>query len=293
MSGAGWARVNRILKVGAMTYDYAGDTALDYFPCRYGQSKLLFRGPRRKLEGPYAAAIGGTETYGKFVADPYPALVERALGLPVVNFGYMNAGTDVFVGEPVVLDACRHARVTVIQLTGAQNLSNRFYAVHPRRNDRFLRASMLMKTIFREVDFTEFHFTRHMLSVLKERSAEKFALLEEELKAAWIARMRNLLHKIDSKTVLLWITGASGSDPHGPGDGLGHEPLFVDAEMVAAIRPFASDLVRVTPSASALAAGTAGMQFAALDAPIAAAMPGPRVHAEIAEALVPAMRRLI
>ncbi len=35
---------------------------------------------------------------------------------------------------------------------GAQNLSNRFYAVHPRRNDRFLRASTLMKTIFREVD---------------------------------------------------------------------------------------------------------------------------------------------
>lgn len=280
-----------------MAYEYAGDTALDYFPCRYGQSKLLFRGPRRKLEGAYAAAIGGTETYGKFVAEPYPVLLERTLGLPVVNFGYMNAGTDVFVGEPVVIDACRHAGVTVIQLTGAQNLSNRFYAVHPRRNDRFLRASTLMKTIFREVDFTEFHFTRHMLSVLKERSAEKFALLEDELKAAWIARMRNLLQKIGNRTVLLWITGAAGAGPHGsgegPGDGLGHEPLFVDAEMVAAIRPFAGDLVRITPSAAALGAGTEGMQFGPLDAPVAAAMPGPRVHAEIAGALAPAMRRLL
>lgn len=276
-----------------MAYEYAGDTALDYFPCRYGQSKLLFRGPRRRLEGAYAAAVGGTETYGKFVAEPYPVLLERALGLPVINFGYMNAGTDVFVGEPVVIDACRHAKVTVIQLTGAQNLSNRFYAVHPRRNDRFLRASTLMKTIFREVDFTEFHFTRHMLSVLKERSAEKFALLEEELKAAWIARMRNLLHKIENRTVLLWITGAAGADPHGPGDGLGHEPLFVDAEMVAAIRPYAGDLVRIMPSAAALGAGTEGMQFAPLDAPVAAAMPGPRVHAEIAGALAPAMRRFL
>lgn len=276
-----------------MAYEYAGDTALDYFPCRYGQSKLLFRGPRRRLEGAYAAAVGGTETYGKFVAEPYPVLLERALGLPVINFGYMNAGTDVFVGEPVVIDACRHAKVTVIQLTGAQNLSNRFYAVHPRRNDRFLRASTLMKTIFREVDFTEFHFTRHMLSVLKERSAEKFALLEEELKAAWIARMRNLLHKIENRTVLLWITGVAGADPHGPGDGLGHEPLFVDAEMVAAIRPYAGDLVRIMPSAAALGAGTEGMQFAPLDAPVAAAMPGPRVHAEIAGALAPAMRRFL
>lgn len=272
-----------------MAYEYAGEAALDYFPCRYGQSKLLFRGPRRRLEGAYAAAIGGTETYGKFVADPFPALVEKALGLPVVNFGCLNAGADVFVGEPVVIDACKQAKVTVIQLMGAQNLSNRFYAVHPRRNDRFLRASTLMKTIFREVDFTEFHFTRHMLSVLRERSAEKFALVEEELKAAWVARMKNLLQKVGSRTVLLWIIDAGGSDH----DGLGHEPLFVDAEMVEAIRPFAGDLVRVSPSPGALAAGTDGMQFAPLDAPVAAVMPGPKVHAEIAAALVPAMRRLL
>ena len=276
-----------------MAYEYAGEAALDYFPCRYGQSKLLFRGPRRRLEGAYVAAIGGTETYGKFVPDPYPALVETALGLPVVNFGCMNAGADVFAAEPVVVDACRHARVTVIQLMGAQNLSNRFYAVHPRRNDRFLRASTLMKTIFREVDFTEFHFTRHMLSVLRERSAEKFALVEEELKAAWVARMRNLLQKIDGRCVLLWIAGVAGADPQGQADGLGHEPLFVDAGMVAAIRPLASDLVRVTPSAGALAAGTDGMSFGALDAPVAAAMPGPKVHEEIASALVPAVRPLL
>lgn len=276
-----------------MAYEYAGEAALDYFPCRYGASKLLFRGPRRRLDGAYAAAIGGTETYGKFVADPYPALAEQALGLPVVNFGYMNAGADVFLGEPVVIDACRHARVTVIQLTGAQNLSNRFYAVHPRRNDRFLRAATLMKTIFREVDFTEFHFTRHMLSVLRDSAPEKFAMVEEELKAAWVARMRNLLQKIDGRVVLLWIAGAAGAEPHGPADGLGHEPLFVDAEMVATIRPLAADLVQVAPSAAALAQGTAGMAFCPLEEPVAAAMPGPAVHAEIAAALVPAMQRLL
>ncbi len=62
---------------------------------------------------------------------------------------------------------------------------------------------------------------------------------------------------------------------------------------LAAIRPLASDLVRVTPSAGALAAGTDGMSFGALDAPVAAAMPGPKVHEEIASALVPAVRPLL
>ena len=36
-----------------MAYDNPGDGALDYFPCRYGKSKLMFRGPRRRLEAPY------------------------------------------------------------------------------------------------------------------------------------------------------------------------------------------------------------------------------------------------
>lgn len=274
-----------------MAYEYAGESALDYYPCRYGQSKLLFRGPRRKLEGSYIAAIGGTETYGKFVNSPYPALLEQSTGLPVVNFGYMNAGTDVFVSEPVITDACSQARVTIIQLMGAQNMSNRFYAVHPRRNDRFLRASSLMKTIFPNIDFTEFHFTRHMLSTLMREAPEKCALIEEELKAAWVARMRLLLQKIESKSVLLWISRPDISEANR--DGLGDEPLFVDEDMVAAVRPFAADLVQVTPSAAALSAGTLGMHFSPLEEPVAAVMPGPLVHSEVASALKAALRGLL
>ena len=276
-----------------MTYKFPGEAALDYFPCRYGQSKLLFRGPRRRLEGAYVAAIGGAETYGKFVDEPYPRLLEQALGLPVVNFGYMNAGTDLFAGEPVVIDACKRARVTVVQLTGAQNLSNRFYAVYPRRNDRFLRASTLMITLFREIDFTAFSFTGQMLSELKRSVPDKFALIEEELKTAWIARMGTLLKKIDSKTVLLWIEG--GRDRYGEAgrEGLGEEPLFVDEDMVKAVRPFATDLVRVRVSDAALSTGTEGMLFMPLEEPAAATMPGPKVHEEVADALLPVVKRLI
>ena len=273
-----------------MAYEYQGEGALDYFPCRYGTSKLLFRGPRRKLEGDYVAVIGGTETYGKFVETPFPALVEQGLPMPVVNFGYVNAGLDVFLQEPVVLDACANAKVTVIQLIGAQNMSNRFYAVHPRRNDRFLRASTLMKTVFRDVDFTEFHFTRHMLSQMKAHHADRFAILENELKTAWIARMKTLLQKFEGPTVLLWLDDHRA--PGRPEDPLGVDPLLVDAEMVAEIRPFATQLVRVTPSPAARMQGTAGMRFAALDEPAAAEMPGPAVHAEIADALLPIVREL-
>lgn len=273
-----------------MTFQEPGAGALDYFPCRYGKSKLLFRGPRKRLDGAYAAVLGGTETYGKFVADPYPVLLEREIGMPVVNFGCMNAGVDLFVGDPTLVDACLRSRLTFIQLVGAHNMTNRFYAVHPRRNDRFLRASTLMKSLFPDVDFTEFHFTRHMLSKLKLRSPEKFLLVEAELKAAWVARMHQLLGKLPGRKVLVWL---SDYGPVPASDPLGSEPLLVDAQMVAEVARRANAVVRIDPSQGARSAGTEGMRFGELEEMVAANMPGPRVHAEIAAAAGPVARALL
>jgi len=271
-----------------MAYEDPGHGPIDYFPYRFGTSKLLFRGPRRRQDVAYCAFLGGSETYGKYVQTPFPALLEQRFDMPMVNFGYMNAGADVFLNEPAIVDACNRARVTVVQLLGAHNMSNRFYSVHPRRNDRFLRASQLMKSIFRDVDFTEFHFTRHLLLTLRARSPEKYALIEAELKLAWVARMRLLLQKISGRTVLLWV-----GDHHPFGatrDALGPDPVMLDGDMVAEIRSFATHFVHADPSDKAQLAGTEGMMFSDLDAPAAAQMPGPRIHQEIAAALAPVLK---
>jgi hypothetical protein len=273
-----------------MAFEYTGAGALDYFPCRYGKSKLLFRGPARSLEGEFVAVLGGTETYGKFVERPWPALLEDRLGLPVVNFGYMNAGVDVFIGEPEVIEASRKARLTVVQLMGAQNMSNRFYAVHPRRNDRFLRASNLMRSIFSEIDFTEFNFTRHMLSTLQRRTPEKYEALVEELRLAWVARMKTLLEKVPGRKVLLWI---GDYHPVQTQDSLGAEPLYISSKMVDELRPLVETVVQVTPSVMARSTGTVGMHFAPLEEPAAGQLPGPLVHEEIADGMLPPLRKLI
>ena len=153
-----------------MTIQSTWHTALEYLQCRYGRSKLVFRGPRKRLETDYVAFLGGTETYGKFMPQPFPDLVEQGLDVRCVNFGCVNAGPDVFLGDPFVPGAYSKVRVTVLELTGAANLPNQFYSVHPRRNDRFLKPSMLMQTIFRVTDFTEFTFTRHLLSTLQSEA---------------------------------------------------------------------------------------------------------------------------
>jgi hypothetical protein len=275
-----------------MAYAFPGAGALDYAPCHYGTSRLMFRGPFRPLEEQFVACLGGSETYGKFVPHPYPALLEEALDVQVLNLGCVNAGPDVFLHDTPILDLAADADACVVQIMGAQNLTNRYYSVHPRRNDRFLAATPLLRSIFRDVDFTEFNFTRHLLSALRRRSADRFEVVAEELRAAWVTRMKDLLGRLTCPTVLLWLADGPPPPPNRRADLLG-EPMLVDAEMVAAVRPLATSYVEVSPSAAARKLGAEGMAFGPLEAPAAATLPGPAVHHEIRERLVPVLNQLI
>ena len=286
--------VGELKKVGVMTYDALGPGALDYLPCRYGTSKLLFRGPRRDLEKPYLAFIGGTETYGKFIEEPFPARIESAIGTSCVNFGFPNAGIDAFAHDPFVVSAAIKAKVTVIQVLGAQNMTNRFYAVHPRRNDRFVSASQLLNTIYREVDFADFHFNKHMLKRLLLVSPDRFETVKSELQQAWLARMRLLLGQIKGKTILFWLADhAPKLNSESEDQELGSDPLFVTREMMDEISPYATSMVEVVACKKTNLAGTPGMVFSQMEAMAAAEMMGPGAHAEAADALSDAITALI
>lgn len=275
-----------------MAFAFQGAAALDYSVCRYGNSRIQFRGPRCDMSRPYIACVGGTETFGKFVPDPYPSLVAGRLDVPVANLGCVNAGIDVFLNEPAIGDVAMGARLTVVQILGAQNLSNRFYTVHPRRNDRFLQAAPGLKALYRDIDFTEFHFTRHLLGALARKSPDRFAIVADELRTAWISRMKLLLARLSSQTLLLWVAN------HPPPErtealALQHDPLLVDADMLAAIRPHASDYLQVVGSPMAQLNGLRGMAFAEFDRPAAAEVLGGAVHHEVARALAPVIRAML
>lgn len=274
-----------------MTYSGLAEGGLDYFPCRYGTSKLLFRGPRRRLQGRYLAVVGGTEVYGKYVERPFPDLLEDHVGMPVVNLGAVNAGIDVFSCDHSVLSACAGARAVVLQAMGAHNLRNRFYSVHQRRNDRFLRASTLLRVLYPEVDFTEFAFTRHLIQTLHNADPDRFAAVRDELQAAWLARMNAFLDGVRAPVVLLWMAERR---PHEPSDLFRpSDPLFVGSEMIDAVRPRLAGVVEAVPSAQSRAAAGFGIVCNDLEAPAAAEVPNAAVHAETAEAVAQGLRTLI
>jgi hypothetical protein len=272
--------------VGEMAYLTAGAGAPDYASCQYGASKLVFRGPQRNLTGRYIAVIGGTETFGKYVVQPFSDQLEAALGIPVVNLGISNAGPEVFLADEEVANITRRAQAVVVQMVGAHNQSNAFYTVHPRRNDRVLGVTPQLRALFPEVDFTEFHFTRHLLHSLHAAGRDRFALIVADLQTRWMERMEALLRRPGPCKVLLWagpqVPMADASQQIGP-----RYPAFVDRAMVSRVAHQAQRYLELCPPAEHPATDDS-MQMLAQEAGVL----GLRGHRSIADRLVPVLREL-
>src|SRR6056297_3052045 len=263
-----------------------------YEPCGYAGSKLTFRGPARQLKGDYIAFLGGTETHGRFLRDPFAAQVERRLGMNCVNLGWPNAGADAFLNDPGALRIAAGARAVVLQVLGAQNLSNRLYRVHPRRNDRVLQALRPLERLYPEVDFVDFNFTRHLLRHLHSVSPDRFDLVREELRATWVERTGALIARLERPVILLWFANRA---PEGFCERVepGTDPVFVNAGMLRVVAPQAARLVEASASAVAQRMGTSGMVFTPDQAEAARQLPGAVAHGEAVQALTPALREVL
>lgn len=259
-----------------------GADAPDEMLCRYGASKLRFRGPRREMEEPFFAFVGGSETFGKFVSRPFTALLEESSGRRCVNFGCVNAGLDTFLQAPDILRLAGQAELTVVQVLGAQNLSNRFYRVHPRRNDRFLAASPMLTALYHEVDFTEIHFNKHLLRTLHGVSPARFATVRAELRQVWLGRMRRLAQALGRRPLLLWLRYRDAAEQP---DGFGGKPLLVDRAMLKALKPDLRGIVEIPVRVAGQTGEMGEMRFGPMQAPAAAHMIGPQAHREIAQCL--------
>lgn len=277
-----------------MIYDTMGGQPLDYAPCMYGMSNVQFRGPKRELDTAHIAFLGGIETYGRFLERPFPALLEERLGFPCVNFGLPNAGIDVFTQRKFLTDALHKASIAVVQVMGAQNMTNRFYSVHPRRNDRFVAPAAPLSALYPQMDFSDINFTRHLMKKLLRGSSKQFEAVMEEIQQAWVARMRLLLGQIKGKSVVVWFSAFEPLSVEEMREDLPRiNPTFVTREMIDLIRPHADKVIEVVASPQAVRSGLYGMVFNDAERRAASKVLGPLAHEEAATALEQTLRKLI
>ena len=264
--------------VDEMSYELKSADALVSELCSYGESRLRVRGPARALSDPYISFLGGTEVFGRFVERPFAQGVEGQIGLACINLGCVNAGVDAFLHDDALMDIAAGGQMTVLQVMGAQNLTNSFYKVHPRRNDRFLRAYDALVHLFPEVDFTDFNFNKHLLTSLKDVSEDRFERVRAGLQETWLTRMSRIVDALGGRVVLLWLRYDMGTV-----DTLGPSPSLVERSMVDVLRPRVSGVIELEVTTAGQAQDIPGMMFGPMDLPAAQMMLGPKEHDRIAD----------
>lgn len=236
--------------------------------------------PQPDPDAPYVAILGGSATLGKSVARPFPDLLAAATGLQVLNLGVTGAGPTVYLSDPGLLHLISRSAAAVVQVTGAETMSNPYYTVHARRNDRFVATTPALRSLFPELDVTEIHFTRHLLQVLARIDADRFDVVVQAMKAAWVAQMQRLLACLPRARWLLWLRDNPPprcANTLEPGTG----PLFVDAAMLDRLHPLSGEVLVAIPSPEAherdKGEGSGQPQ----------GLPGATAHREVANLLAP------
>ncbi len=272
-----------------MTYQRVIANGLDYATYRFGRSRQLFRGPKPELDQPYIACVGGAETFGKFVLRPFATHLEDQLEITVANLGTPGGGPTFYLDDPVLLETLSAARVCVVQAMGAWALSNRLYTVRRRRNERLAGTSEMLRALYPALDLTQFRYAQNMLARLYAVNPQNFRLVEMELRAAWVARMRELLDRIETRKILFWFSERRPEDEAGLRGGAERlcAPAFVDRAMLDAVAPHADAVVEYVAPAQPVAE-------AELPDPSAGprGYPSAAMHEDGAAALAPIVRIL-
>ena len=276
------------------------DPLFEYNTYRFGRSRQIFRGPQPDLRGKFLSFIGSASTFGRYSESPFPDQLAEYFGMTGLNLGTDGAGPGFFLADPEVRRAAAEAEVCIVQVMSAAAISNRMFTVRPRRNIRLHNVSDLMMGIYPEVDFERFAFTKPMLRYLHELDDQRFKLIANEMKNAWIGRMQTLLSTIETKTLLFYLSERDPDDVSPPSGDITDMkyPQFVDRAMLDAVKPAADAYVECITSAGMpqdLRVDGHAVLFRPSGEPINenSEFASPEMHTAAAEALMPEIERLI
>lgn len=196
-------------------YDrFMPSVAYDFYDLPH--SGVTLRGPVPDFDAPFVALWGSSEIFGKYVEYDVSQHLMQALGMQVVNFGIMNAGVDVFAWRHLFGYWSRRAHKNIVQTLPARHRSNRFYKVHPLRNDRLIQVSGDLKRLFPEVNFLEMYFVGHLWDALYKTCADRARVASETIEDEGQRLFAQMIHDGPVSTVALHIDGPSFHRSHCP-----------------------------------------------------------------------------
>lgn len=186
---------------------------------------LRLRGPvpREPVPGGYIACVGAAQTFGRFSAEPFPALLSKNLGMPALNLGFGGADPQLFPRHPQLIQLMNDSALVVLQVMSARNQDNSLFegggwgSLRSRATGQRLRAEEAYEPLTASGD------------------KDLVKRIVRETRDTWVASYKRLLSLLRVPTVLLWL---SVRDPDydesydSVGEMFGHFPHLVNREMV-------------------------------------------------------------
>ena len=215
---------------------------------------LWFRGPApdRLDEGGYFTVIGAAQTFGCFCDYPYPALLEKRLGISALNLGYSGAGPGFFNRHDEMIRVINRSAFCIVQVMSGRSTSNSLLdnpeglAYGRRRSDDTPATAeqVFDEAITRELARIPLMPRRAKNAILKKLGLPLPAVrrLVEESRQDWVESYRALLSAITTPTILFWFsTRTPEYRPryHRQGPLLGKYPQLIDKSTLDQVKPLA------------------------------------------------------
>jgi hypothetical protein len=239
-----------------------------------------FRGPLTR--GPEAIAwLGAAQTFGRYVDDPFPAIVGRRIGRGTLNLGGAGPSPEYYLRHPELLDEANRCPVVVVQVMSARGIDNSsFRSAEGRVGGVRTDTGAPTESV-------------HVIDALFARGDTDGARrLLRESQQAWVERTLGLLGALHRRTVLLYVSFDEPPDDVVVDGRVLRKgfPQLVDAAMVRSVAPSADRFVSVV--------SRAGIPHAVRDARgtivrVNEYYPGPEIHELVADALTPVVEDLL
>ncbi|MEJ7933926.1 DUF6473 family protein [Sphingobium sp. AN558] len=283
---------------------------------------VKFRGPGfnpfEAEQGSFFSCIGSAHTYGPYFPSPYPTLLSKELGMPVLNLGVGGTGPGFYGQYDSLIEAMNRGRFVVLQCMAArQEANSRFDTdghvefVKDRTTGESLNSGLAWKRIVEEDSSNALRYVA-------------------ETRLSWIETIRKLVERLTVPVIFLWFTEremaygfdraafeeqiramADGTDENYHVNALAGEfPHFIDewtAEAVAALCDGRAECISSRGMGKPIVSQFTGEPIAGVTQEEAAARPeltgridgmnryypSPEMHEDAAAALLPVARKIM
>ena len=114
-----------------MSYVAMDARPVDFILCQYGNSKNLFRGPKKSCKHSYGVCLRGADTFGGKVPDPFSAMLEREMGMPILNLRAQHSGAGFYIEDDAIHEIIQNAQVIFVEAPVSSINPIRFTAYIP------------------------------------------------------------------------------------------------------------------------------------------------------------------